>query len=178
VILGAVLAGGQSRRFGSDKALALLGGETLLLHAITTLANWCERVVVVGREVAPLPSLPLADWPRSGMGPLGGIAAALRAARAEGFAEVLTCGVDAPGLPADLPHWLCPAPAYLADQPVIALWPVDAARQVEEILLAPGRHSLRALAEATGARAVKLASVPANINTPEDLALMEKRLGL
>ena len=75
MILGAVLAGGQSTRFGSDKALAELDGSTLLTRAVDLLAGWCEHVVVVGREDAPAPTLP--DWPRAGMGPLGGIAAAL-----------------------------------------------------------------------------------------------------
>src|SRR3546814_3555756 len=35
--LGAVLAGGRSSRFGSDKALAMLGGRTLLDHAQAAL---------------------------------------------------------------------------------------------------------------------------------------------
>ena len=34
MILGAVLAGGKSTRFGSDKAVAVLGGETLLMRAV------------------------------------------------------------------------------------------------------------------------------------------------
>lgn len=173
MLLGVVLAGGQSSRFGSDKALAVLNGESLLTHAVQALQCWCDAVVVVGREQAPVPCL--ADWPRPGMGPLGGIAAALRHAGGQGFAEVLTMGVDCAGLPADLPALLGPAPAYVASQPVIGRWPVSAAGAVEAILLGQGKHSLRALAERVGARAVELPQAPANINTPADLAALAQK---
>jgi len=176
MILGAVLAGGQSTRFGSDKALAVLGGETLLLRAVDLLSGWCEKVVVIGREEAPAPTLP--DWPRPGMGPLGGIAAALYDARDEGYDAVLTCGVDSVDLPENLPALLSPAPAYLADQPVVGLWPVSAIKPIETILRGEGRHSVRALAEALGARAVRSSRASININTPGDLAEAEKRHGL
>lgn len=176
MILGAVLAGGQSSRFGSDKALAVLDGETLIARAVDALSGWCEKVVVVGREHGPAPCI--ADWPGPGMGPLGGIAAALRLAVEEDFAAVLTVGVDCPDLPGDLPALLAPAPACFAAQPVIGLWPASAAAAVEEILRGTGKHSLRALAERLGARMVQLASDPANINTPHDLAELEKRHGL
>lgn len=167
-MLGVVLAGGQSRRFGSDKALAVLDGRTLLGHAVDALAGWCEQVVVAGRDQAPAPCLP--DWPRPGMGPLGGLAAALHFARDEGFALLLSIGVDSPGLPADLPGLLAPAPAIVADQPVIALWPVaEAAGAVEAILRSSGRHSVYALAEAVAARRVTLPVAPANVNLPSDL---------
>lgn len=76
MILGVVLAGGKSSRFGSDKALAELDGHTLISRAVDALAGWCEYVVVAGRETAPAPTLP--DWPAAGMGPLAGLAAALQ----------------------------------------------------------------------------------------------------
>ncbi len=100
MILGVVLAGGQSTRFGSDKALAELGGHTLLARAVDTLSGWCEYVVVAGRETAPAPCIP--DWPHPSMGPLGGIAAGLRLARDEDYEAVLTLGVDL-GRPARQP---------------------------------------------------------------------------
>lgn len=180
MILGAVLAGGQSSRFGSDKALAEFRGHTLLTHAVDTLSGWCEYVVVVGRETAPAPTLP--DWPRPGMGPLGGIAAALHHARDEGYEFLLTCGVDSFGLPDDLPDLLSPAPAFLENQPVIGLWPVlgpaSAVKAVEDILHSEGSHSLKRFAEVVGARAVKVEADPANINTQADLAALERRHGL
>jgi molybdopterin-guanine dinucleotide biosynthesis protein A len=176
MILGCVLAGGQSTRFGSDKALAVLDGETLLMRAVDMLSGWCEKVVVVGREEAPAPTLP--DRPRSGMGPLGGIAAALYDARDEGYDAVLTCGVDSLGLPEDLPQLLSPAPAYLADQPVVGLWPVSSIKAIETVLHGDGRHSMREFAEAIGARAVAVDGKSLNINTPADLAAAEKRHGL
>lgn len=176
MILGCVLAGGQSSRFGSDKALAELHGRTLLARAVEMLSGWCEHVVVVGRAQAPAPTLP--DWPRPGMGPLGGVAAALHLAADEGYEAVLTCGVDAPHLPDNLLALLAPAPAYLAAQPVIGLWPASAVIAVESILHGTGRHSMRALAEAIDARAVELSTPPANINTPDDLRAVETHHGL
>jgi molybdenum cofactor guanylyltransferase len=176
MILGAVLAGGQSSRFGSDKALAEFRGHTLLAHAVDTLSGWCEHVIVVGRATAPAPTLP--DWPRAGMGPLGGIAAALHHARDEGYEFLLTCGVDSLALPDDLPDLLSPAPAFIATQPIIGLWPASIVGAVEEILHSEDQHSLKRLTAAIGARAVKTKAGPANINTPADLALAEKRQGV
>ncbi|MFM5908149.1 MAG: molybdenum cofactor guanylyltransferase [Novosphingobium sp.] len=171
-ILGAVLAGGRSTRFGSDKALAELDGVRLIDHAVSALGRWCDTVVIVGRTDGPASSLP--DWPAPDMGPLAGLAAALRHARGAGFDQVLTCGVDCPGLPDDLPGALFPAPAVVADQPVIGLWTASAAGAAEVILTGSGRHSMRALAEATGARLVTLAAPPANVNFPQDLAAISK----
>ena len=167
MILGVVLAGGQSRRFGSDKALAELDGQTLLARAVDQLSGWCEHVVVVGRETAPAPCLP--DWPRAGMGPLAGIAAALHLARDEGYDAVLSIGVDSPGLPDDLLQLLHPGPAYVADQPVIGLWAPSAVAAIEAILMGEGRHSMRAFGEAIGARPVRFDHVLVNINKISDL---------
>jgi molybdopterin-guanine dinucleotide biosynthesis protein A len=176
VILGVVLAGGQSTRFGGDKALAELGGRTLLSRAYDTLGGFCELVVVAGRDKGPGHVIP--DWPHAGMGPLAGIAAALHLAQDENYEAVLTCGVDSVGLPDNLLELLAPAPAYLADQPVVGLWPVGACATLERILEGDGRHSMLAFAEAVGARAVKTQSQSVNINTPADLAAMEQRHGL
>jgi molybdopterin-guanine dinucleotide biosynthesis protein A len=176
MILGAVLAGGQSSRFGSDKALAEFRGRTLLARAVDTLSGWCEHVVVVGRETAPAPTLP--DWPRAGMGPLGGIAAALHHARDEGYEFLLTCGVDSIALPDDLPELLAPAPAFLAAQPIIGMWPASAVAAIEAILHDEGSHSLKRFTQAIGARPVKSPVNPANVNTRADLAALEQRHGL
>lgn len=174
MILGVILAGGQASRFGSDKALAELGGRTLIARTYDCLSGWCEQVVIAGRERGPGPCIP--DWPRPNMGPLAGIAAGLRHALDTDFELVLTCGVDSIDLPEKLPELLSPAPAYIADQPVIGLWPTKAADDIENLLKSAGKHSLLAFAERIGARAVSSKRPPANINTPAELAAAERRL--
>ena len=176
MILGVVLAGGQSTRFGSDKALAELGGHTLLARAVDAMSGWCEYVVIAGRETGPAPCIP--DWPRPGGGPLGGIAAGLNLALDEGYKTVLTCGVDSFGLPDDLIELLSPAPAYVAQQPIVGHWPAEAAGAIEELLFSSRKHSVLAFAEMLKARPVKLERKPANINTPAELAAAEKKYGL
>jgi molybdopterin-guanine dinucleotide biosynthesis protein A len=169
VILGAVLAGGQSSRFGSDKALAALGGRTLLVRAVAALEAQCDGVIVVGRG-------DVSDRPRPGMGPLGGINAALHHAASHGYGEVLTCGVDCGGLGPDARAELAPAPAYVADQPVIGLWPASAAPALDAFLATDAKHSMRAFAAMIGARPVTLSAKTANINTREDLASAQEHL--
>lgn len=173
MILGAVLAGGRSTRFGSDKALAELHGRTLLARAVEALEGLCDAVVVVGRETAPAPTLP--DWPHADMGPLGGIAAALHHAQDVGYDAVLTCSVDSVGLGDDVLAQLSPAPSYCESQPVIGLWPASASATLDALLESDQRHSMRAFAESIGARAVQFSENPANINTPADLESAERR---
>lgn len=171
MILGCVLAGGLSTRFGSDKAMADLHGRTLLARAVDALAGWCEHVIIAGRPTGPAPCIP--DWPRPGMGPLAGIAAALRFAEDENYASVLTIGVDSVALPGDLLQILSPPSAYLETQPVVGHWQTEAASLVCAILQSEGRHSMFAFAQAAGAREVKSRHTPANVNTPADLAKLQ-----
>ena len=176
MILGVVLAGGASTRFGSDKALAEVGGHTLLNRAFDTLTGFCELVVIAGRERGPGHCIP--DWPRQDMGPLAGIAAGLRLARDEGYDSVLTCGVDSLGLPDNLLELLTPGPAYLESQPVIGHWPAGTLEALEALLQSEARHSMLAFAEAVGARPVKIGADPATIHTPADRTAAEKNHGL
>lgn len=57
-VTGMVLAGGRSRRFGSDKLLAPVGGRALVQHAVLALAPLCAEVLVVVRPVGDPPPLP------------------------------------------------------------------------------------------------------------------------
>jgi molybdopterin-guanine dinucleotide biosynthesis protein A len=161
--LGAVLAGGRSSRFGSDKALAMLDGRSLLDHALTALAPHCDALVIVGRDGG------IADWPCPDMGPLGAFAGALIHAANEGFDRVLTAPVDCVRLPGDLRALLEPAPAFLDTQPVIGLWPIAALDELKGMLENGGDFAVRAYARRIGARAVQSDFVPPNINSAADL---------
>jgi molybdopterin-guanine dinucleotide biosynthesis protein A len=163
-VLGVVLAGGKSSRFGSDKALARIDGRTLLDRALAALEPQCQAVVVAGRDDG------LADRPHGGMGPLGGLCAALHHGAQHGFDAVLSIPVDGWDLPADLVGELSPAPAYVRDAPVIGLWPVSARGALDALLAEDTTHSLRAFAARIAARETRLSRQPVNINTPADLA--------
>lgn len=166
-ILGAVLAGGKSSRFGSDKAVAMLDGRRLIDRVFDSLAAQCDDVVIVGRDGG------VPDWPAPGLGPLGGLAGALRHARVAGYDAILSAAVDSVGLPPDLLARLAPAPAFVGSQPVVGFWPVTALPALEAILTGAGKHSVKRFAQAIGARPVTLPQPIANINRPEDLARIE-----
>lgn len=166
-LLGAILAGGQARRFGSDKAQALYEGTRLIDRVAAALAAQCDAVIVCGREEPGF--MCLADWPGPGLGPLGGLAAALRNAVEQRFDAVLSAGVDVPDLPHDCAaHLAGDGAAIVASQPVVGLWPV-AAGEALEAFLAGGGRSLYGFAERIGARQVELARPLMNVNRPEDL---------
>lgn len=172
-LLGAVLAGGRATRFGSDKALAALGGRALLDHAIASLHPHCDAVVVVGRPSAPVTCI--ADLPLPDLGPLGGIAGALAYAADHGFDAVLTTACDTPFLPdAAIAALRTAAPAYAAEAPTVGLWPTHLAAPLLAHLLADKPRAIRRWAETIGATAVLSGVMLANINTPDDLTALER----
>jgi molybdopterin-guanine dinucleotide biosynthesis protein A len=167
-ILGVVLAGGQSSRFGSDKALALWNGVPLIDHALAALTPFVDQRAVVGRDWPG--TIRVDDLPRPGLGPLGGLMGALAYAADKGFEAVLSCGCDTLGLAAAHVAALTPGPSVLEALPIIGLWPADLAPELQDWMATHHRHSVYAFAQAVGARRVAVPNPPANINRPEDLA--------
>jgi molybdenum cofactor guanylyltransferase len=77
-----ILAGGQSRRLGTDKALLRLQGQTLLASTIERLRPLCQEIIVVTNSprAHTHPSARLVGDLFPGMGSLGGIYSGLQAA--------------------------------------------------------------------------------------------------
>lgn len=88
-----VLAGGASRRMGTDKALLVVDGERLVDRVVERLRGLTTQVVVAsgpGRALDPPGAEEIAD---PGLGPLAAIVAGLEAVTAPSVAVV---GVDHP----------------------------------------------------------------------------------
>jgi molybdopterin-guanine dinucleotide biosynthesis protein A len=81
-VTGVLLVGGASRRFGSPKALARLGDETLAERGWRVLGETFADRIAVGKRADRLP-LPfeLVDDGTELRAPIAGVAAGLRAAR-------------------------------------------------------------------------------------------------
>jgi CTP:molybdopterin cytidylyltransferase MocA len=104
-VAGIVLAAGEGRRFGGPKQLAELDGRPLLGHAVQTLREVCDRVVVVlGAR---------AEEVRRGV-PLDGVEVVVCADWEEGTFASLRCGLAALG---DGPDAVVVA---LGDQPFLS----------------------------------------------------------
>ena len=163
MILGAVLIGGRSSRFGSDKSRAEWNGRALADHAAALVGQHVDAVVTVGGE-GEVP-----DLPRPGLGPLGGIAGAIDHAATHGFASVLTIGCDMPRVPTAL-LWalLRRAPSYCSDAPVLGHWPAGLGAQLLAHVEGEDR-SVRGWARAVGALPIESPVPLGNVNTPEDL---------
>ncbi len=189
-VIGAVLAGGASRRMGEPKALVELAGRPLIAHAVAAVADAGLEPIVVAKPNSPVPDLGVTviDEPPEPQHPLCGIVAALR------FAEtrpVVVMGCDMPLVPPALLGTL----ARLADpvatvaidgeiEPLLARYEPA----VEPALMASLKNgaALRPAIEALHPRLITEGDLSAygdphrialNVNSPEDLELARSLLG-
>ena len=149
---GVILAGGLSRRMGGgDKGLLELAGRPMLGHVVCRLRPQVSAVVINANgdpaRFAPL-GLPVVPDPIGGfVGPLAGVLAGMRwsAANAPDARWIVTAAGDAPLLPSDLvarltqavedrPGAIALAHSHGELHPVIGLWPVALAEDLEEQL--------------------------------------------
>lgn len=101
---GAILAGGQSRRYGAPKALATIGGTPIVERVRAALSDVCPDIILIAndQELYAGLGLPMRPDVRPGCGVLGGILTALFWAREEGRPGALAVACDMPFLSPDL----------------------------------------------------------------------------
>lgn len=188
--LGAVLAGGLSRRMGRPKALELLGGRPLVAHALAAIEGAGLTAVVVAKQDSPLPDLGCEVVRETGVArhPAAGILAALEAARG-GAVVVLAC--DMPLVPSVLLRHLAGLDAPMAAveiggrvEPLIARYDprIEAALREAVRQGAPLRHVLaragvHVVAERELARFGDPARIALNVNDPAGLERARRLVG-
>lgn len=99
-VLGAILAGGRSRRFGSPKALARVGGRRIVDRVVEAVRQAVGEPVLIANDPEPFPGLALRvrgdELP--GHGALGGVHSAVSWAAETGRSGALCVAVDMPFL--------------------------------------------------------------------------------
>jgi molybdopterin-guanine dinucleotide biosynthesis protein A len=172
-LTGVLRVGGASSRFGSPKALARLGNETLAERGWRVLGELCEERLAVGKQGDGLP-LPfeLVDDGSDVRAPIAGLAAALRVASHD-LSVVLP--VDCPLVTPELLGDLADACAEVVDAAVPQTGPLPGAYRrsalpVLERGLVSGRLSIRdALTELRVETVACEPELLVNVNTPEEL---------
>ena len=188
-LAGVVLAGGESRRMGRDKATLPFpgpsdgdGATTMVEHVAGILGQRCEPVLVMAAQGQPLPALQarvIRDELR-GLGPLPATARALRVAAEAGARLAFVCAVDMPFLAVELIEDLARR-AVETDAEVVLPWDgrdhflaavyrTDLADRADA-LVAAGERKMRALVDVSDTqRIVTSDSRPlTNVNSDADL---------
>lgn len=193
-VAGIILAGGRSRRMGTDKALLPVPGSTsrtFVQQLATLLATLCPEVLLVardetsGQEYASLSSVWRIVFDQiPDQGPLMGLASGLQATTCS---HALVVAVDLPWVQPTLLAWLsaCPLTDELLiprvqdiPQVLLARYPRAILPTIEACLRA-GRRDPRALLDRVPVRFVEEEQLRVadpelrsfiNVNTPEDFA--------
>ena len=185
----AVLAGGQSRRMGRDKAQIELDGATLL-ERIAYVANVVAAAIVVGREQPAdfeFDRIPFIEDREPGLGPIGGLQTALLHFET----PVVLVGCDMPLLDPEALQWLVErfaesnAPHGLTcirDREFEPLFSVYRPACLERIdtMIANGQRALHRLIQDGDFDEVDVPASVArhllNINTPDELEQLRELL--
>ncbi|CAM3165186.1 molybdenum cofactor guanylyltransferase [Mycobacterium colombiense] len=191
-LAGIVLAGGESRRMGRDKATlpGPGGAATLLEYVAGVIAQRCEPVFVMAAQGQPLPAVQaqvIRDEVR-GQGPLPATGRGLRAAAEAGARYAFVCAVDMPLLSAELIDELVQLATETNAEIVLpwdgrshylaAVYRTDLAGRIDG-LVAGGARSMRALIDASDAQQIVLpeSRFLANVNTESDLLALAQSRG-
>lgn len=178
---GAVLTGGASTRFGTDKAVFVVEGQALSARVARALREaGAVEVVAIGGDEPALRTLGVFDriepdrWP--GEGPLGGILTALETAVTDAVV-VLAC--DTPSIGPAAPRALVAALAGFdvalgvvdgREQPLSAAWSRSARVALQMAFDSGERAPRRAIAALSIVRVGLSESDVADVDRPDDLS--------
>jgi molybdopterin-guanine dinucleotide biosynthesis protein A len=184
-----ILAGGESRRMGRDKANLLLGGKPLLQHVIEVVQPLFENIIVSTRHIRTDCDFPQVCDDPGHAGPLAGLNAGLAHA-ATPWVFALACDMPfiTPELIAHLAKFRDRYDAVVPvvqghPQPLAAFYARRIRGELRELQQGSGKQSLRELLKKLTVRYVDEAEIQAadlsgfiDLDTPEDVSVAESQM--
>lgn len=184
MLTAVILAGGKSTRMGSDKAMLLLNGQTLLHRTAAACIDVHLPVIVVGRAAPDgwiLDPVRFMPDDQIDQGPLIGIATALRAAGS----DIIALACDMPNISITALSWLIDEPpsephgiiarSRKGLEPLFSRYTKDALAHIDHSIATGERSCHRCIRSGLFSyRDIpdRLQAAVINLNTPEDVERM------
>tara|TARA_B100000886_G_scaffold178664_1_gene122439 strand:- start:337 stop:945 length:609 start_codon:yes stop_codon:yes gene_type:complete len=194
-ILGTVLAGGKSQRFGEDKSQVKLDGRLLIDFILSEIVDEFKEVLIVtNNQIAFQNSKKISkikDF-KKGQGPLGGVLSAMKWAKEKNsnYKWILTFPVDTPFFKKEI------LKKFLSEinieesklffiksnntrHNIFGMWSIDLMKRLEEDLN-KGRKKVETWANSIGVKIINMEFIYEdpffNINTKDDLEIAKKKI--
>lgn len=190
-VVGILLAGGASKRFGQEKAVAAFGSGMLMDSPLQALIGACEEVAISAIESSAIAAIArataidlLQDPAGVAAGPLQGILRGLEWAASRGAEALVTAPCDAALLQVDqldrlvataqTTRRMVVARSSFGLEPLIAVWPVQSALPLLRRQLANGEHpAVKSVISQMGYTALS-GFDGVNVNSANDLHKLEE----
>ena len=194
-ILGTVLAGGKSQRFGEDKSQVKLNGKLLINYILSEIEDeFKEILIVTNSQIAFQKSKKIStikDY-KKGQGPLGGVLSAMKWAKEKNsdYKWISTFPVDTPFFKKEI------LKKFLSEinleesklffiksnntrHNIFGIWSIDLMKKLEEDLN-KGHKKVETWADSIGVKIINMEFMYEdpffNINTKGDLEIAKKKI--
>ena len=190
-ILGVVLAGGKSKRFGEDKSKIKLEGKTLIEHTLDKIKIKFNRIIIISNSKISNDYLVIKDCIDGHQGPLVGVLTAMKWIKENNhlYNWIATFPCDTPFFNVSLidkffdvsqskDNLLYFAKSQKKRHNIFGLWSLELIETLEKDIIENKYRKVEEWANKIGAKTIDVANKETdkffNINTKEDLVEAKK----
>ena len=194
-ILGAVLAGGKSQRFGEDKSQVKLNGKLLIDYILSEIIDEFKEILIVSNKQIKFKNyenISLINDFKKDQGPLGGVLSAMKWAKEKNnkYEWISTFPVDTPFFKKEiLQKFLSEINSEESKlffiksnntrHNIFGIWSIDLMKKLEDDLN-EGQRKVEVWANSVGVKIINMEFINKdpffNINTKEDLEKAEEKI--
>ena len=192
-ILGVVLAGGKSKRFGKDKKEIKLGSKTLLEHTLDKIKSKFNTIIIVSNNKIVKDYITIKDCIEGQLGPLVGVLSAMKWIKKNNYSHqwVITFPCDTPFFNISIIDKFIEATKlnnsllYFVKSEekrhnIFGLWSIKLIETLEKDIIENNHRKVEKWANTIGVKTISIDFKEIdpffNINTKEDLVEAEKIL--